>query len=79
MCPGPGRPPPVTELFELIARGVLMGVAGTALMEVWSLVLRRRFGIPTLDYRLLGGLESGGEPFRASLSASWNVGRQAPR
>jgi hypothetical protein len=31
-----------------------MGVAGSVLMDVWSAVLRRRFGIPTLDYRLLG-------------------------
>jgi hypothetical protein len=42
------------ELVELVARGVLMGVAGSALMDLWSLVLRRRFGIPTLDYALLG-------------------------
>jgi len=31
-----------------------MGVAGSALMDAWSAVLRRRFGIATLDYRLLG-------------------------
>jgi hypothetical protein len=42
------------ELVELVARGVLMGVAGSALMDLWSLVLRRRFGLMTLDYALLG-------------------------
>lgn len=42
------------EAIDLLARGVVMGVAGSALMDVWSAVLRRRFGIPTLDYRLLG-------------------------
>ena len=31
-----------------------MGVAGSAVMDVWSAVLRRRFGIPTLEYRYLG-------------------------
>jgi hypothetical protein len=44
----------MTELVELVARGVLMGVAGSAFMDLWSLVLRRGFGIPTLDYRFLG-------------------------
>jgi hypothetical protein len=40
--------------LELLVRGIAMGVAGSALMDLWSAVLRRRFGIPTLDYRLLG-------------------------
>jgi hypothetical protein len=44
----------MTDLVELLTRGALMGVAGAALMDVWSLVLRRGFGIPTLDYALLG-------------------------
>jgi Protein of unknown function (DUF2938) len=38
----------------LIASGVLLGVGGSALMDLWGLVLRRGFGIPTLDYALLG-------------------------
>ncbi len=42
------------EPLDLLALGVVMGVTGSALMDVWSAVLRRRFGIPTLDYRLLG-------------------------
>lgn len=44
----------MNELLELVARGVLMGVAGSAAMHAWSLLLRRGFGIPTLDYALLG-------------------------
>lgn len=40
--------------IEVLLRGVLMGVAGAALMDVWSFVLRRGFGVPTLDYALLG-------------------------
>lgn len=42
------------DLLDLAAGGLVMGVTGAALMDVWSLVLRRRFGIPTLDYALLG-------------------------
>ncbi|HEX7347315.1 MAG TPA: DUF2938 family protein, partial [Candidatus Limnocylindrales bacterium] len=42
------------ESLDLVLRGIAIGVAGSALMDVWSAVLRRRFGIPTLDYRLLG-------------------------
>jgi hypothetical protein len=40
--------------LEFLVAGALIGVGGAALMDVWSLVLRRRFGIPTLDYALLG-------------------------
>jgi hypothetical protein len=42
------------DSLDLVLRGIAMGVAGSVLMDVWSAVLRRRFGIPTLDYRLLG-------------------------
>lgn len=42
------------ETLDLLLRGAVMGVAGSALMDAWSAVLRRRFGVPTLDYRLLG-------------------------
>jgi hypothetical protein len=44
----------MAELAELVTRGALMGVAGSALMDLWGLVLRRGFGVPTLDYALLG-------------------------
>jgi hypothetical protein len=44
----------MAELSELAARGVLMGVAGSVCTDIWSFVLRRQFGIPTLDYALLG-------------------------
>ena len=42
------------DTLDLVLRGIAIGVVGSALMDVWSAVLRRRFGIPTLDYRLLG-------------------------
>jgi hypothetical protein len=44
----------VAEALDLVVPAIAMGVAGSAAMDVWSAVLRRRFGIPTLDYRLLG-------------------------
>ena len=40
--------------LELVARGLVIGVAGAALMDVWTLLLRRGFNVPTLDYALLG-------------------------
>jgi hypothetical protein len=44
----------MTTVSSLLVAAALIGVGGAALMDVWSLVLRRRFGIPTLDYALLG-------------------------
>jgi len=38
----------VPEAIDLLARGVVMGVAGSAANNVWSAVLGRRFGVPTL-------------------------------
>jgi hypothetical protein len=39
---------------QLLVFGVLIGIGGALLMDVWSFVLRRGFDIPTLDYALLG-------------------------
>jgi hypothetical protein len=44
----------MNDAVAIVAGGVLMGVTGSALMDAWSLVLRRRFHVPTLDYALLG-------------------------
>jgi hypothetical protein len=44
----------MSPLLEILARGLLMGVAGAALMDVWAFVLRRGFSVPTLNYALLG-------------------------
>ena len=43
-----------TPALDLLLRGVLLGIAASALMDLWGLVLRRGFRIPTLDYALLG-------------------------
>src|SRR5512134_3822527 len=52
-CRGADGSGPMPDSADLVVRGILMGVAGSALMDAWSAALRR-FGIPTLDYRLLG-------------------------
>jgi hypothetical protein len=44
----------MTDPIVFAVGGVLMGVTGSALMDAWSFVLRRRFHVPTLDYALLG-------------------------
>jgi hypothetical protein len=44
----------VNALVELAIRSLVMGVAAAALMDAWGLLLRRGFGIPTLDYAMLG-------------------------
>ena len=41
------------DRLDFVVPGIVMGVTGSALMDVWSAALRR-FGIPTLDYRYLG-------------------------
>ena len=44
----------MTDVAEFLVGGALIGIGGAALMDVWGLALRRGFGIPTLDYALLG-------------------------
>ncbi|HEX5015292.1 MAG TPA: DUF2938 domain-containing protein [Candidatus Limnocylindrales bacterium] len=40
--------------LEVIVAAALIGVGAAGLMDLWSLVLRRGFGVSTLDYALLG-------------------------
>jgi hypothetical protein len=39
---------------ELAVRVAIVGTGGALAMDAWGLVLRRGFGVPTLDYALLG-------------------------
>lgn len=39
----------MSDTAELLARGVLIGAVRSALMDVWTLVARRAFGIRSLD------------------------------
>jgi hypothetical protein len=44
----------MSPALEIGVRALVMGVAAAALMDAWGVLLRRGFGIPTLDYALLG-------------------------
>ncbi len=44
----------IAEGVGFLVRGVLIGVGAAALMDAWSLLLRRTFHVSTLDYALLG-------------------------
>jgi Protein of unknown function (DUF2938) len=44
----------LNDVVRLIVTVIAMGAAGAALMDVWSLALRRLWKVPTLDYAMLG-------------------------
>lgn len=44
----------MSPLAEVAVRGIVLGIAGSALMDAWGFVLRRGLAIPTLDYAMLG-------------------------
>ncbi len=43
----------MSETVEFVVRSVVVGVGATLTMDVWAAVLRR-FGVPSLDFGLLG-------------------------
>ena len=44
----------MTDVTRFLVAGAVIGLGAAALMDVWSLALRGGFGVPTLDYALLG-------------------------
>ena len=42
------------EAAEILVRAVLIGAGATALLDLWSGARRRLFGMPSLDYGLVG-------------------------
>lgn len=44
----------MTEVAELLARVIVIGVGGAALMDAWAWLARTAFDIRGLDYALLG-------------------------
>jgi hypothetical protein len=44
----------MNPILELSVRALVMGIAAAALMDAWGFLLRRGFGVTTLDYALLG-------------------------
>ena len=43
----------MTHNMEFVVRAILIGAGATVVMDLWAFVLRR-FGIPSLDFALLG-------------------------
>ena len=40
--------------FEFIVRALIVGVGATAVLDAWSMLLKRLFGIPISDWSLVG-------------------------
>lgn len=40
--------------MEFVVRAVLIGIGATGLMDLWAIVLKRAFGLSSLDYALVG-------------------------
>jgi hypothetical protein len=38
----------------MVARAMLIGIGATLLMDVWAIFLKRSFGVPSLDYTMVG-------------------------
>ena len=42
------------DLAKLLADALLVGAGATALMDLWAVARKRLFGVPSLDYALVG-------------------------
>jgi hypothetical protein len=59
--------------MEIVIRAVFIGIAATALIDLWALILRRTFGVASLDYALVGrwlGHMPAGRLTHASIAAA---------
>lgn len=62
--------------MEMVIHAVLMGLAATALIDLWALVLRRAFGVSSLDYALVGrwlGHMAAGQFTHARIAAAPSI------
>ncbi|WP_460451235.1 DUF2938 domain-containing protein [Alsobacter sp. SYSU BS001988] len=41
-------------MLEFLWRSIVIGAAGTALMDVWAILLNRAFGVPSPNWALVG-------------------------
>lgn len=44
----------MSETFSMLLQIVIVGIGATGIMDLWAAIQRRAFGIPSLDYRLVG-------------------------
>ena len=59
--------------MEFVVRTALIGIGATALMDLWGLLLKRGFGVASLDYALVGrwvGHMPAGRFMHASIGAA---------
>lgn len=45
---------PVNPGFEFTVRALLIGIGATAVLDLWSILLKRLFGIPSADWGMVG-------------------------
>jgi Protein of unknown function (DUF2938) len=44
----------MTEAMESVLRALLIGAGATAVLDLWSLLLKRLFGVPTSSWSMVG-------------------------
>ncbi|MGD9933045.1 MAG: DUF2938 domain-containing protein [Dehalococcoidia bacterium] len=69
------------DLIALLGTAALVGIAGSAFIDAWSLMLRHRFHVATLDYAMLGrwiGHFRQGRFFHERISAAPAVRGERP-
>ncbi|PAJ76935.1 DUF2938 domain-containing protein [Burkholderia ubonensis] len=71
----------MNETADVLLRLLLIGAGGTLVMDLWALFRRRAFGIPSLDYALVGrwlGHMAGGRFRHASIVTTPPVRHERP-
>jgi len=71
----------MTAFVEFLATAILIGAAGSAFIDAWSLMLRRKFHVATLDYAMLGrwiGHFPRGQFFHTRIASSAPVRGERP-
>jgi hypothetical protein len=63
-------------MMETAARAVLMGIGATLVMDLWTIFLKRAFGVQSLDYAMVGrwlGHMPAGRFTHASIAAAPSI------
>ncbi|WP_431822848.1 DUF2938 domain-containing protein [Burkholderia sp. F1] len=71
----------MNDTADVLLRLLTIGAGGTLVMDLWALFRRRVFGIPSLDYALVGrwlGHMAGGRFRHASIVAAAPVRHERP-
>lgn len=71
----------MADAADFFKHAVVVGVGATVLMDIWSIARRRLFGIPALDYALVGrwlGHMVHGQFQHGNIAASPAIPRERP-